>query len=89
MGNQEKWFGKMADNEIFNTKTMAKIHADQRNFKKAIEIYHYLLGKEPGRSDIIDALADLERLRVRKKVEDLVPLIEMWIILVLKHRRIC
>ncbi len=78
----------MKSDEIFYTKTMAKIHADQRHFSKAAEIYQYLLEKDPERQDIIEALADLERLKLQKKIEDLVPLIETWTKLALKHRQI-
>jgi hypothetical protein len=78
----------MDGDEIFYTKTMARIHADQRHFKKAVEIYHYLLEKEPGRPDIIEALADLERLKAQKRAEELVPLIETWTRLVVRYRKI-
>ena len=77
----------MTDDKIFYTKTMARIHADQRHFTKAAEIYQHLLKQDPERQDIIEALAGLESLKFQKRIEDLVPLIEKWTRLVLECSR--
>lgn len=77
----------MTDSKTFYTKTMAKIHADQRHFTEAAEIYEYLLEQDPERQDIIEALAALENLKSQRRIEDLVPLIEKWTMLVLKYKQ--
>lgn len=43
------------------TKTMADIFVQQGYFQKAIEIYRYLLQREPHRRDIKDALQAAEK----------------------------
>jgi len=73
------------NDKVFYTKTMAKIYADQGNLGKAAEIYRYLLGLEPGRQDLNDALSEVEKRLFEKDPEDLVKLFSKWVDLLLKH----
>ena len=77
----------MSGDEIFYTKTMAKIHTDQGNLKEAAKIYRYLLEKEPDRQDLIDALADLGDKQDPGAQEDLVSLVEEWTKLAFGYNR--
>jgi len=67
---------------------MAKVYADQGKLEKAAEIYQYLLKKEPGRQDLIDAIAEIDKNRCKKDPEDLKDLLSMWLDLLLRHRRL-
>jgi len=71
--------------DIFNTKTMAKVYAEQGNLGKAAEIYKYLLEQEPGRQDLIDALSEIEKKDFNKNRENLSRLLSEWINLLLKY----
>jgi hypothetical protein len=71
--------------DVFNTKTMAKVYAEQGNLGKAAEIYKYLLEQEPGRQDLIDALSEIEKKYINKNQENLSRLLSEWINLLLKH----
>ena len=75
----------MIKDDIFNTKTMAKVYAEQGNLGKAAEIYKYLLEQEPGRQDLIDALSEIEKKDVNKNQESLSRLLSEWINLLLKY----
>ena len=75
----------MIKDDIFNTKTMAKVHAEQGNLGKAAEIYKYLLEQEPGRQDLIDALSEIEKKDFNKNRENLSRLLSEWINLLLKY----
>ncbi len=75
----------MNNDKVFYTKTMAKIYADQSNLGKAAEIYRYLLEREPGRQDLIDALSEIEKKLFEKDPEGLVKLFSKWVDLLLKH----
>lgn len=78
----------MIKDDVFYTKTMAKVHADQGNFREAAEIYKYLLKKEPNRQDLIDALLEIEKKSNQKDPEDLVNLLCQWVDLLLKYQRL-
>ena len=78
----------MNTDDIFYTRTMAKVLADQRNLKKAAEIYHYLLEREPGNPDLVDALSEIETQLIRKGSDDLVRLFGRWIDLMLGHNNL-
>lgn len=67
---------------------MAKVYADQGNLAKAAEIYNYLLKKEPGRQDLIDALSEIENRGFDKDRENLFMLFSEWIDLLLKFNGI-
>jgi len=71
--------------DIFYTKTMAKVYADQGQLDKAVEIYRFLLNEEPERQDLIDALAEIDRKRYAKDPEGLSQLFGTWIDLVLVY----
>ena len=75
----------------FYTGTMAKVYAGQGLWDKAAEIYRHLLRLEPERTDYLEALAEAERMlntTVNRKVEDLAPLFQQWIDLMLKYKNL-
>jgi hypothetical protein len=76
------------ENDVFYTRTMAKVYADQGNLGKAAEIYNYLLKQEPGRQDLIDALSEIENRGFDKDRENLFMLFSEWIDLLLKFNDI-
>ena len=78
----------MISDDIFYTKTMAKVYADQGKLGKAAEIYKYLLNEEPERQDLIDALAEIDKKRYEKDPEGLSQLFSTWIDLLLVHNRL-
>ena len=67
---------------------MAKVYADQGKLEKAVEIYRYLLKKEPGRQDLIDAIAEIDKKRFEKDPERLGDLLSIWLDLLLRHSRL-
>ena len=75
----------MTQNDIFYTRTMAKVYADQGNLLKAAEIYKYLLESEPEQIDLKDALSEVERKLNEKSPDDLIRLFNRWIDLLLTH----
>jgi hypothetical protein len=75
----------LTQNEIFYTRTMAKVYADQGNLLKAAEIYRYLLESEPEQIDLKDALAEIERKLNEKSPDDLSRLFNRWIDLLMTH----
>jgi len=79
----------MNSDEIFYTKTLASVYAEQGNLIKEREIYLYLLAKNPNRQDLIHALAEVEqKIRQKKYKEDLQYLLEKWVKLVIDYSRI-
>ena len=78
----------MNDDHTFYTATMAKVHADQGNLKTAAEMYAHLLGNDPGRQDLADALARVRQQMDRREARDLIPLIQQWTELVLRSRNL-
>jgi hypothetical protein len=75
--------------EIFYTKTLATLYAQQGNLVKEREIYLYLLKKNPDRPDLIDALAQVEqKINQDKYKQDLKYLMERWVKLVMNYYRI-
>ena len=69
----------MIEDDVFYTKTMAKVYTDQGKYEKAAGIYHYLLSREPDRKDLSDALFELEKKRSADNCEGLVRLFIQWI----------
>ena len=67
---------------------MAKVYVEQGNLGKAAEIYNYLLKREPGRQDLIDALSEIESKGFNKDRETLFMLFSEWIALLLKYNGI-
>jgi hypothetical protein len=67
------------EDDVFYTRTMAIVYADQGNLGKAAEIYNYLLKQEPGRQDLIDALSEIENRGFDKNRENLFMLFSEWI----------
>ena len=47
----------MTRDDPFYTVTMAAVHARQGNLEEAGRIYRHLMEKEPGRPDLVEALA--------------------------------
>ena len=80
----------MKDTEFY-TATMGRVYAQQGHFEKAVEVYRYLLEREPNRKDIADALAEIEGNIDQggaKTDSDLVPLFRKWLQLILKYNRL-
>ncbi len=75
----------MIKDDVFYTRTMAKVFADQGNLKKAAEIYKYLLECEPGRQDLKAALSNIEKKRFEKSPDNLEKLLGRWVDLLLTH----
>jgi hypothetical protein len=75
----------LTQNDIFYTRTMAKVYAEQGNLLKAAEIYRYLLESEPEQIDLKDALAEIERKLNETSPEALIRLFHRWIDLLLTH----
>ncbi len=69
----------MIEDDVFYTKTMAKVYDDQGKYEKAARIYQYLLKREPGRQDLIDAISELEKKRFGNNLERPVALFIQWI----------
>ena len=78
----------MNADDVFYTRTMAKVLGDQGNLRKAAEIYRYLLEREPGAPDLVDALSEIETRRMGKGSDDLVRLFTRWIDLLLAHNNL-
>jgi len=78
----------LISDDIFFTKTMAKVYADQGNLGKAAEIYKYLLKNEPARQDLIDAFAEIEEKRFENNSKELIELFSTWIDLLLMLERL-
>ena len=74
----------MIEDDVFYTKTMAKVYHNQGKFEEASRIYQYLLKREPDRQDLIDALSDLEKKRFENNLERLINLFSKWVDLLLK-----
>ena len=80
----------MEDTEFY-TATMAKVYADQGHTEKALEIYRYILDREPQRSDIAATIAEL-KVALSKKApaieKRLVELFHEWFALMLTDARL-
>jgi hypothetical protein len=74
--------------DVFYTRTMAKVYADQGNLLKAAEIYRYLLECEPERRNLMDALSEIEEKLNEKSPDELIKLFNMWVDLLLKHHNV-
>ena len=75
----------------FYTATMAQVYAEQGHTEKAIEIYRYILQREPERNDIADALKKIEeKLSNETPATDkrLLRLFHEWITLMLTDTRL-
>jgi hypothetical protein len=78
----------MSSDQEFFTETMAMIYVDQGNPEKAAEIYRHLLTEQPEREDLAETLAGLEEeisAGGKKRMADVVPLLEEWIQLLIKY----
>ena len=78
----------MSNDDVFYTRTMAKVYADQGNLLKAAEIYRYLLKCEPEHRDLKDALSEVERKLNEKSPDDLSKLFIKWMDLLLKYHNV-
>ncbi len=78
----------MAEEQEFETETMAGIYANQGHYGKAIEIYRRLLEQDPDRMDLKDKLLRIES---KKKYEDenrLADKISEWLDLLMKRKKL-
>jgi hypothetical protein len=78
----------LSDDDVFYTRTMAKVYADQGNLLKAAKIYRYLLESEPGRPDLRDELSEIEKKLNETSPDDLVKLFGRWLDLLLKYHNV-
>lgn len=78
----------MSKDDVFYTRTMAKVYADQGNLLKAAEIYRYLLEGEPERPDLKDALSEIEKKLNKTAPDDFAKLFSRWIDLLLKYHNV-
>jgi len=78
----------LSKDDVFYTRTMAKVYADQGNLSKAAEIYRYLLECEPERQDLMDSLSEIERKLNEKSPDDLIKLFSRWVDLLLKYHNV-
>ena len=78
----------MTENNVFYTRTMAKVYANQGNLKKTEKIYRYLLAHEPGQQDLIEALSEIEKQRGDRLPDALMDLFNQWIDLLLLHQNV-
>jgi hypothetical protein len=78
----------LSNDDVFYTRTMAKVYADQGNLLKAAEIYRYLLKCEPEHRDLKDALSEVERKLNEKSPDDLSKLFIKWMDLLLKYHNV-
>ncbi|MBW2490828.1 MAG: hypothetical protein JRE65_06760 [Deltaproteobacteria bacterium] len=73
----------MVEDDVFYTRTMAKVYADQGNLLKAAEIYRHLLSDEPERQDLVEALSEIETKLGKTSPDDLITLFIQWVDLLL------
>lgn len=74
-----------------STRTLARLYADQGYHDKAIEIYHDLLQKFPGRKDIGDDLAEVNRRMQQVKTTHepkLTLVFQEWLDLLTKYKQV-
>ena len=80
----------MEDTEFY-TATMAKVYAEQGHTEKALEIYQYILESEPERTDVADAISEIEeKLSQETPTADRrhLELFQEWIALMMTHIRL-
>ncbi len=78
----------MSDRSPFFTRTMAKVHSDQGNFDKAVEIYRFLVQKEPGNAELAGVLEALESQMQQRAEIGLEKLFTTWLDLMLALKRL-
>jgi hypothetical protein len=76
---------QLIENDVFYTRTMAKVYVNQGNLKKAESIYKYLLDQEPGQPELMEALSDIEKQQRDRLSGDMMDLFNQWIDLLLLH----
>ena len=78
----------MAENQGFETETMAGIYASQGHYRKAADIYRRLLEAHPDRTDLKDKLL---RIEAQNRFEDetrLTAKFSEWLDLLMKRRKL-
>jgi len=81
----------MAQKTEIRTATMAKIYTAQGHYDIAAEIYRDLLLEEPGRRDLAQALAEVEKRQLEKRSDsrkNLATLFGKWVNLLLRYKQI-
>lgn len=74
-----------------STRTLARLYADQGYHDKAIEIYNDLIQKFPGRKDIRDDLAEVNRRMQQVKTTHepkLTLVFQEWLDLLTKYKQV-
>jgi len=77
----------MTRDDPFYTVTMARVHAQQGNLEEARRVYRYLLEKEPGRQDLVEALESLETGGGSSGMDALRPLFREWLDLIFRYNK--
>ena len=75
------------EDKTYYTVTMARVHAQQGNLEEARRVYRYLLEKEPGRPDLVEALEELEARGDDPGRENLLPLFREWLDLIFRYNK--
>lgn len=78
----------MISDDIFYTKTMAKVYADQGQLDQAAKIYRHLLQKNPERQDLIEALSEIDKKLFNKDPGGLSELFNTWMELLFIYNRL-
>ena len=81
----------MAQDTEIRTATMAKIYTAQGHYDIAAEIYRDLLQQDPGRRDLAEALAEVEKRQLEKRNDsrkNLAELFSQWVALLLRYKQI-
>lgn len=81
----------MSKDPAIYTQTMANVFFRQGHFDRAIEIYRYLLKRNPHQTDLLDALNEAEQCYEDQKsgnAKDLPALVSEWIELMQTYRLI-
>jgi hypothetical protein len=68
----------MHDDPLFYTPSMARIHADQGNHRKAAEIYRYLAARDPGNTELARRLTEAEEQAGRQRAVHLGRRLAVW-----------
>ena len=81
----------MSKDPAILTRTMAEVFTRQGHYDRAIEIYRYLLEKNPDQPELRQAMEEVETLsyeQTRGYVKELSILVSEWIELMQKYRLI-
>jgi hypothetical protein len=80
----------MTEDRVFFTRTMARVYADQKKWDLAIEIYRYLLSRDPEDARLAEELSAVQEAAAAAAPgpEHLTALVSEWVELMIALRRI-